>query len=691
MRISLFSIVIFGTIASAAPGRGPLSQLPAWFESAEDGKTFISRNSEAVLRAGPTGLSWARGGSTVRLKLAGSAARWEWMPAGHPLGTANYLIGRDRGQWRTGVARHAELVAKDVLPGVDLHLYACAEGLEYDFVLAPGADPGLIRVSFEGAAAALDSRGDLVVTAPGLSMKQRAPVAYQARNGSTTGVEASWRLTGDGAGFEIGSYDPAEPLVIDPVITYSGYFGGTLIDRISAVTRDGQGGFWLTGSIRSSIPAVEGTDPLQAEKKEESDAFVARIVQDGSTWRLDYMSYIGGSGDEAGEAIAFKDGFLYVAGQTNSSNWPLAGEAFQPTLKSVFDAFILKLDTRSSGSESLFYSSYFGGELDETVTSIAVDSQDRIAVAGHTTSTALERVVPGTDLQPSNRGGVDGFYFFCQTNSSASENLISGSFFGGNSTDIISAIAFDPAGNLLMVGSTFSSDIPLFGAGYQSEQQGGGDIMVVKVNPRLRGFDALLLGTYVGDGGLDVATSMQLDSDGTMWVAGYTISNNLPVTAAAHQRSRAGGADAFLAGFNPSAGGSDFLRYMSYFGGSQDDVAYGIAISAGGEKTLAGYTYSRDLPLKDNPTPPATGLRQSDLFVTRINTNQTGSAALTYSVLFGGPGQDVAFGLSQTAGGLPFVAGTSSSPGLQSEGTPAKPNGPGYTTGLFLQLGPARP
>lgn len=691
MRISLLLIAFLGTLASAAPGRGPLSQLPAWFEATDDGKAFVSRNSEAVLLADAGGLSWRRGGSTVRFRLLGSAGRWNWTPAERASGTVNYLVGQDRRQWRIGVARHEELVAKNVLPGVDLHVYACSEGLEYDFVLARGASPDGIRIAFEGAAAAVEASGDLVAAARDLSIKQRAPVAFQSTNGNRTPVEARWRISEGVAGFEVGSYDPEQPLVIDPVISYSGYFGGTLIDRISAVTRDGQSGFWMTGSIRSTVPSVEGTEPLQAEKKEESDAFIARIVPDGAAWRLSYFTYIGGAGDEAGEAIAFKDGFLYIAGQTNSSDWPLAGEAFQSTLKSVFDAFVLKYDPRLNGGDSLFYSSYFGGELDETVTSIAVDAQDRIAVAGHTTSTTLERVVVGTDLQPSNRGGVDGFYFYCQTTGSASENLISGSFFGGDSTDIISAIAFDAAGNLLMAGSTFSSDIPLFGAGYRSEPLGGGDIMVAKVNPRVRGFDALLLGTYVGDGGLDVATSMQLDTDGTMWVAGYTLSNNLPTTAAAYQRTRAGGADAFLAGFNPSAGGAEFIRYMSYFGGSQDDVPYGIAISAGGEKTLAGYTYSRDLPLKDNPTTPAAGLRQSDLFVTRINTSQSGAAGLTYSVLFGGPGQDVAYGLSQTAAGNPFIAGTSSSPNLESEGTSAKPNGPGYTTGLFLQLGPTRP
>ncbi len=689
MRISLL-IAALGTIASAAPGRGPLSQLPAWFETAADGKAFVSRNSEAVLQADASGLAWRRGASTVRFKLLGSEGRWNWTPAQRAAGTVNYLVGQDRRQWRIGVARHEELIAKDVLPGVDLHLYACAEGMEYDFVLTRGVSPDGIRIAFEGAQASVEASGDLVAEAADLRIKQRAPVAYQATHGSRTPVEARWRIQGGVAGFEIGSFDPTQPLVIDPVISYSGYLGGTLVDRISAVTQDGEGGFWMTGSIRSTIAVVEGTEPFQTEKKEESDAFFARIVPDGPAWRLSYFSYIGGSGDEAGEAIAFKDGFLYIAGQTNSSNWPLAGEAFQPTLKSVFDAFVVKIDPRANGLDALFYSSYFGGELDETVTSIAVDPQDRIAVAGHTTSTTLERVVVGTDLQPSNRGGVDGFYFFCQTTGSAQENLISGSFFGGDSTDIISAIAFDAAGNLLMAGSTFSSDIPLFGAGYRSEPLGGGDIMVAKVDPRVRGFDALLLGTYVGDGGLDVATSMQLDADGTMWVAGYTLSNTLPTTDTAYQRNRAGGADAFLAGFNPSAGGAEFIRYMSYFGGSQDDVPYGIVISTGGEKTLAGYTYSRDLPLKDNPATPAAGLRQSDLFVTRINTNLSGAAGLTYSIVFGGAGQDVAYGLAQSPAGNPFIAGTSSSPNLESEGTSAKPNGPGYTTGLFLQLGPTR-
>lgn len=691
MRILLF-LALAGATAFAAPGRGPLSQLPAWFEFERGGNAFVSRNSEAVLTASSEGLAWRQGSAEIRFTLAGARKNWSWAPGGELPGPASYLIGRDRSKWRTGVTRYSRLIAREVLPGADLHLYSANGGLEYDFVLAPGADPRKIEISFHGASRpVVDARGDLLITAGGMAIRQRAPIAYQTLpDGTNTPVEARWRLNGGAAGFVLGAYDRTLPLVIDPVVSYSGYFGGSLIDRISAVASDGQGGFWLTGSIRSAVTTVEGTEAFQSEKKAESDVFLARVVPDGAAWKLTYFTYIGGTGDEAGEAIVFKGGFVYVGGQTNSADWPLAGEAFQPQLKSNFDAFVLKFDTNAQGFDSLYYSSYFGGEVDETVTSIAVDGLDRIAVAGHTTSTTLERVVVGTDLQPSNRGGVDGFYFYCRTDSTAAENLISGSFFGGDSTDIINAIAFDSAGNLLMAGATFSSDIPLFGAGYQSEHQGGGDIMVAKVNPRLRGFDALLLGTYVGGSGLDVATSMKLDADGTMWVAGYTLSRNLPVTTNAIQPDNAGGADIILAAFRPEAAGADFIRYMSYFGGTQDDVAYGIALAPGGEKSIAGYTYSRDFPQKDNPTPPSPGVRQSDLIVARINPAQGGSAALSYSVVFGGPGQDVAFALSQDAAGNPFAAGISSSPGLASEGAPGKPNGPGYSAGLFLQLGPAR-
>jgi hypothetical protein len=624
--------------------------------------------------------------------LAGSGDSWHWSAADRLPGVSNYLIGRGQAKWRTDVPQYGRLVAREVLPGTDFHLYATGSVLEYDFVLAPGAAPAAIGIRFSGAdRISIDARGDLLVEAGGATLRQRAPVAWQElADGRKTLVEARWRIGNGTAAFEVGGYDPSRPLVIDPVVSYSGYLGGSLVDRISAVAASGDGGFWLTGSIRSTVSIVDGTEPYQAEKKGESDVFIAKVMPDGSAWKLVYFSYIGGTGDDAAEALVVKDGFLYLAGQTNSSDWPLGGGAFQDTLKGNFDAFVMKYDPRSPGGESLYYSSYFGGAENEYATSVAVDAQDRIAVAGHTTSPSLERVVNGTDLQPANRGGVDGFYFECVTTVPAGEALLSGSFFGGNSTDIINAAVFDPAGNLFLTGVTHSIDLPLFGAGYYSEQQGGGDIFVAKVNARLRGFDALLLGTYVGGGNLDVATSMRIDPQGRLWIAGYTLSYNLPVSGPAIQPLSGGRADGFLAGIDPDKGGAEFLPYLSYYGGTEDDVIYDLVISPNGLKTVTGYTYSRDFPREEDPVPPASGLRQSDIFLAQFDTTQSGFfAGVVYSIVHGGIGQDSAFGLALSPDGRAFAAGTSSSSGLQTEGTPAKPNGPGYTTGFFLQLGPA--
>lgn len=692
MRYFPLVIALAGAVLTAAPGRGPLSQLPAWFEPAPSGGGYVLRNSEAQLSADGAGVRWSNGGAAVRLRVAGASGQWRWS-AGEALpGAASYLLGRDRRQWRQGVARYGELVAREILAGTDFRIYASGGGLEYDFVLAPGTERREIGLQFEGAGSlAVDGRGDLLVEAGGATLRQHAPVAWQEMgDGKKTVVEARWLARGETASIELGEYDRTKELVIDPVISYSGYFGGSLIDRISAVAAAGDGGFWLTGSIRSAVTPVEGADALQAEKKGESDAFLAKVMPRDDTWQLTYFTYIGGTNDDAGEALALKDGFLHIAGQTNSSDWPLAGEAFQNTLKGNFDAFVVKIDTRQAGPESLYYSSYFGGVENDYATAVAVDAQDRIAVAGYTLSQNLEKVVVGTDLQATNRGGVDGFYFGCVTNKPAAEALLSGSFFGGNATDIVTAAAYGPDGLLYLVGVSHSTDLPLNGPGYYSEMQGGGDIFVAAVDPRLRGFDAFLLGTYVGGTGLDVPTAAKFDGQGLLWTAGYTLSRNLPVVVGAHQGENAGRADGFLAAFNPKAGGADFLRYMSYFGGSQDDVIYGLAMGPDGRKTVAGYTYSRDFPQKDNPTPPAGGVRQSDMIVAQIDTNRAGAEALVYSVVYGGPGQDAAFGLALTALGQPFAAGISSSPGLESGGTPAKPNGPGYTTGLFLQLGPAR-
>jgi hypothetical protein len=189
---------------------------------------------------------------------------------------------------------------------------------------------------------------------------------------------------------------------------------------------------------------------------------------------------------------------------------------------------------------------------------------------------------------------------------------------------------------------------------------------------------------------MDVATAMRIDAQGRLWIAGYTLSFNLPVSGPAAQPLSGGRADGFLAGIDPAKGGAEFIPYLSYYGGTQDDVVYDLVLNPAGRVTLAGYTYSRDFPLKEAPAPPASGLRQSDIFMAELDTTQSGFfAGVTYSIVYGGPGQDAAFGLALAPSGAAFAAGTSSSSGLETEGTPTKPNGPGYTTGFFLQLGPA--
>jgi hypothetical protein len=503
-------------------------------------------------------------------------------------------------------------------------------------------------------------------------------------------VEVSYRVKGDEVRFRTGDFDRSLPLVIDPVISYSGYLGGANVENIVGVAAAPDGGFWIAGSTASEMPIPEGIGPYQDTRRGSSDVFVAKIQtgEDGAP-RLTYWTYIGSGGEEVPTAMTIDgNGVLYITGYTNAiTGFPIAGNAPQTDNKGGWDGFVMRYDPSIAWEFALTFSTYIGTAKDEFPLAVAVSRDGQIAIAAYTNAGELPaaKLAP---LQPSNRGGVDGFIAVFNPFLDTADVLRMTTFLGGDSTDIPNALLYDDAGMLWVAGVTMSEDFPLEGPSYLAEQQGRGDIFLARLDPTREGFDVLRYATYIGGAYVDVATAMAFGPGGTIWLAGYTQSDDLIVTAGAHQLSRAGSSDAFLMQVDPSQTGAGFLRYSTYFGGSGTDVPYALAVHANGNVSLGGYTTSRNFPLKGLASGWAGGFPLTAGWVATLDTSRRGADVLLFSTTFGGSQSDVVSGIAVDAAGNIFAGGYTNSTDLPTTSGAGKPNAPGLLTGMYFLITP---
>ncbi len=296
-------------------------------------------------------------------------------------GHSNYFIGNDRSQWHSNVAQFARVSYRDVYPGVDMAFYGVQKQLEFDLIVAPGASVAPVRLGVSGAKRiATDDSGNLVLASSAGDVLLHKPVAYQQKAGTRQPVDARFVLRAHNqVGFELGNYDRSRELVIDPSVSYATYLGGTAEDDGVAIAVDGSGNAYVTGQTKSTdFPIKNG---LHGTNAGGFDVFVTELSPTGS---LVYSTYIGGTSDDSGNAIAVDgSGDAFVAGGTGSSDFPTQG-AFQSTFGGVLDAFVLELNPTGS---ALTYSTFLGGSGSDVATGIALDSAGSAYIVGGTFST----------------------------------------------------------------------------------------------------------------------------------------------------------------------------------------------------------------------------------------------------------------------------------------------------------------
>ena len=597
-------------------------------------------------------------------------------------GGGNYFIGADPRRWRTDVPSYARVKYERVYPGVDLVYHGSQGKLEFDFVVAPGADPQTIRLGFEGAdQLSLDSHGNLVLSVEGGEVVQYAPVVYQEIDGARKVIPGEYTLnpvspgqvTGAASyevGFQISEYDRDKTLIIDPELGYSTYLGGTNSDSATAIAVDAFGNAYVTGRASSVAFPMEG--PLQGELRGDTDVFVTKLSAGGDA--LLYSTYIGGSGDDGGSSIAVDGlGNAYVTGSTKSTDFP-ADSLFQRVFNlGGGDVFVVKL---SAAGDKLDYSVYLGGkELDEA-TGIAVDAFGNAYVTGYTGSS---RKFPTTDgaLQPDFAGG--NFDAFVTKLSGDGSALLFSTFLGGSSVDKViegvtrifsgddyaAGIAVDVGGNAYVTGRTESIDFPITAGAYQTSLVDTfccpGDAFVTKLDSD---GSALVYSSYLGGSGdenrltggrLASVGAIAIDAVGNAFVTGDTSSQDFPQLKQLQDGFGGGDADAFVTTLNITG---DALLYSTYLGGSKLDAGNSIAVDAFGNAWITGDTLSRDFPTTE---PIVGGLAgTTDAFVTKLKPI---GKLLAYSALVGGAsqgsrtGEDSGRGIAVDGNGNPYVAG----------------------------------
>jgi len=647
-------------LSLSARGALPFGNLPLWFE-AGPADVYIAHARDAEFAISPTGAEFnlAKNDGTSaggRLQFVGANPAAQINGQQKLSGAVNYLVGNAPGQWKLNVPTFPRVRVENLYPGINATYYGNQQQLEFDFAIAAGVDPSLIVLRYSGAQSlSVNLKNELVVSVSHGEIIQHAPVAYQTIAGVRQKIDATYKvLDSQTATFTLGPYDHSEPLVIDPVLNFSTYFGGNLGD---------------TG------------------------------------WAI---------------AINTNDDSVYVAGQTFSTqfsnNIPLTYQTNFHGGTHQGDAFVARFN--KSGT-NLIYATYLGGNLDDAAYAIAVDGNGDAFIAGGTTSTDFPHTnsIPGGNhiagVVDPNIGHFPADAFVAKLDPTGS-NLLYSTYLGGNNSDIAYGISLDPAGDAFVTGVTYSTTFPVTPNAFQSRLMCSNSVYPTTVYINANAFVAeisasgtnLNYATYLGGTNYDIGRAIDFNN-GRLFVAGDAESTNFPTTNYINQVTSQvliqtnfsgtnqfvltnsfngkylnsstnfgdGNFDAFVAGFS-AAGTNVTLLYSTCLGGTNSDLATGIAADAAGNAYVVGTTTSSNFPCSGFGLPSFTQtnnyyygyLLATNSFLTQVKWDGT-NTSIGYSTMFGQQGADLASGVALDAAGDVFVVGSASSTNFPTTGT----------------------
>jgi hypothetical protein len=550
-------------------------------------------------------------------------------------GRTNYFVGNDPSRWHTNVSTYARVRYASVYPGIDLLYHGNQAQLEYDFVVAPGTNPDVIRVRFDGADdVRIDASGDLIVQRAGKEMRQRKPVAYQDSVDGRREIACRYVIKGEREiGFSTTTHDTHRTLVIDPVLLYSTYLGGTGGEGqgLAHIAVDTSGNAYVSAFTSSpDFPTTPGAFQPTLPSDCTFGPFVAKLNARGSAF--EYSTYLGGCGNSDGLAVdASGHAYVTVTGFTNSENFPTTPGALHvpcPVSTCSEKAFITKFDPTGS---ALVYSALIEGR---TGGGIAIDTLSNAYITG------CVLVAPPSDCD----------IFVSKLNSDGSA-LVYDAQFGGSQLDGATDIAVDNAGNAYVTGRTESPDFPTTTGAFRPCCA---DTFVTKIDAA---GSSLLYSTFLGNTAYG-GTGIAVDGSGNAYVTGIILHPNpeipldFPTTPGAFQPNYGGGADdAFLTKLNATG---TALVYSTFLGGRDADGGRDIAIDSDGNAYITGFTSSIDFPTAN---PYQSELQASiSAFVTKLNAQ---GSTLMYSTYLGARDSAEAFGIAVDDSGSAYVVGNS--------------------------------
>ncbi len=597
-----------------------------------------------------------RAESVLNMHLVGANPQARISGLGKQLAQTNYFIGNDSAQWHKNVSNYEKVQYSAVYPGVDLVYYGNQKQLEYDFVVSPGADASAIALSF-GAGPdgskhiplSVNHDGDLVAALEGGAVSFHKPIVYQTTGSTKTSIDGRYLLQVDGrVGFQLGAYDHSKQLVIDPVLSYSTYLGGSSDDIAYGIcygVRFGQP--ILVGSTRSAdFPEIKNLYTYGGAR----DIFVAKY--NPALTQLIFATYIGGSNDDVpSQVVQDVYGDIFLVGYSLSTNFPVRGPVFQKTFKGgsvTGDAVVVEVE---SAGFYLEWSSYLGGSSDDQAFGVAVDTPGNVFVSGHTTSTDFP-VTAGayqTTCPVDSTGGCS-TSFVTEVNPTG-KALVYSTYLGGSGGlgETAYGIALDANDDAYLSGITGSPNYPTSANAYKT--QCGSDSLC---NGTYDGFvtelnstgTKVLASTFLGGSNFDYTAGIVVKPT-AIYVSGSTVSSDFPTTANAAQKTY-GGASAGCVVSTGTCGDATVsklntaltaLQYSTYLGGSLDDnPGMSMAVDTNGYMYVAGQTASPNFP-QVNPMQATYGGGSSDAFLTQL----TPTGGFGYSTYFGGNGEDFAY------------------------------------------------
>ena len=723
-----------GLLTLPAPAAQPVAvpaNLPLYFEAGQGQANvpaqFIARGHNYQFLISPTETQIVLRKTTaesavVRMQFVGANAQAPVSGDAELPGKINHLTGNDPAQWRVGLAMFTKVRVGGLYPGVNLVYYGNQQQLEYDFDIAPGANPQAIAMHFDGVdKISIAPQGELILNLAGGEIRQPKPVIYQMVDGVRKEIAGGYRMMdAHTVAFAIGQYDRSQPLVIDPVLSYSTYFGGSAGDTAWAVTLDTNGNVYIAGQTFSkqfsttnafSTPGAFQTN--FAGGKLTGDAFVSKL--DAASGYPVYITYLGGSNDDGAVSIAVDGaGNAYVTGFTDSPDFPVTNSIpggvprlpnstnISGTFSKSFgsypvDAFVTELGP--SGS-NLVYSTYLGGSGMDSGLGIAVDSTGNAYVTGVTYSTNFPVInaipYPGrTNMFFDHLACTNSIYFnanaFITKIGPGGTNLVYSSYFGGTNFDEGKGIAVDNDGNVYVTGFTASTNFPTLNAVVQqmvwTNVVGTNQISITNslngyllngsTTNKTSSFDAfvakfdstgtnLLYSTFLGGTNNDVANGIAVDTNGNAYVTGWTTSTNFPNTAGLYSFVSTNislnilATNVFLTKITNAIGTTNVgIAWSAVFGGEGADIGYGVAVDpAGNNVFVTGSASSTNFPTYNVPgLMSSTNSGKSDAFVIAFTNTTANTIALLYSGYLGGKENDFGYGIAVDANDNAYVVG----------------------------------